>query len=118
MNVKQFSARVGLTAHAVRYYDSLGLLGSVERNGAGHRIFAEKDIEWMAFVHRLKATGMPLKQILVFAELRQRGEETVPQRKRILEAHAAYLEAQIAEQREHLKRLEEKIDHYRRIAKP
>jgi len=53
MNIKRFAARVGLTVHAVRYYDSLGLLGTIDRDGAGHRIFGEKDVEWMTFVHRL-----------------------------------------------------------------
>jgi len=59
---------------------------------------------------------MPLRHILEFAQLRARGNGTIAQRQRMLEAHAEHLEAAIAVQQQHLKRLREKIDHYRSLA--
>ena len=32
MNVKEFAARAGISAHTIRYYDKLGLFGCLARS--------------------------------------------------------------------------------------
>ena len=57
-----FSSKVGLAASTLRYYEQQKLL-SVKRDKAGRRIYDETDIPWLAFIIRLKETGMPIREI-------------------------------------------------------
>lgn len=112
MNVKEFSRRVGISPHTVRYYEKIGLLRDIRRLPNGHRDFSEKDISWIGFVQRLKETAMPLEQIHHYADLRERGESTLEERQELLERHAAALQESLAEQQRHLDKLREKIALY------
>ncbi len=112
MNVTEFSKRVGLSPHTVRYYDKIGLLDDIHRLPSGHRSFSEKDVTWIEFVQRLKDTGMPLDKILEYASLRKKGSKTLLQRKELLVEHSDNLRHKISLERKHLKRLYEKIELY------
>lgn len=115
MNVKQFAAQAGISAHTIRYYDKLGLFGTLSRNSAGHRRFAQQDLVWLAFILRLKATAMPLEQILEYASLRNQGDVTLAARMEMLQQHATALELRLASEQQHLLRLQEKIAHYHQL---
>jgi DNA-binding transcriptional MerR regulator len=112
MNVAEFSKRVGLSPHTIRYYDKIGLLSQVHRRPNGHRVFSEKDIKWIEFVQRLKETGMSLEHILSYATLREQGDTTLLARREILIDHSKALKTSIAAQLLHLERLNDKIDLY------
>ena len=115
VNIGQFSDITGLSPHTLRYYENIGLLAKVARNQSGHRDYSKKDREWIAFIIRLKDTGMPLKQIMHYATLRAEGVETSDERKAILEQHSNILEMKIAEEVEHLEALKEKIKYYNNL---
>ena len=92
MNIAEFAQRCGLSPHTLRYYERIGLLGKVTRQANGHRTFGPRDVEWVEFVHRLRATGMGIGEMLRYAELRARGDGTLAQRKAMLVQHAATIE--------------------------
>ena len=77
----------GLSAHTLRYYERAGLLEPVGRNGSGHRRYREADLERITFLARLRATGMPIREVRRYAELMQEGEATNVDRLATLEAH-------------------------------
>jgi DNA-binding transcriptional MerR regulator len=77
----------GLSAHTLRYYERAGLLEPVGRNGSGHRRYREADLERITFLSRLRATGMPIREVRRYAELMQEGEATNAERLAVLEAH-------------------------------
>lgn len=111
MRIQAFAELTGLTAHTLRYYEKLGLL-IPGRNAYGHRDYRQSDVDWVAFIRRLKATGMPLEAIQRYALLRSLGESTVSGRRALLAEHADRLERQLAEQRDHLNLLKEKMAYY------
>lgn len=113
MNISAFSKRVGVSAYTLRYYEKEGLLRAIQRNTSGHRVFVERDIEWVNFITRLKETGMPLEQIKHYADLRAQGESTSAARQTLLEQHHRQLKRAIETQLEHLTALENKISFYR-----
>lgn len=115
MNIQKFSEITNISSHTIRYYEKIGLLRNISRNSSGHRWFTEKDIVWIEFIKRLKDTGMPLDNILKYADLRGEGDSTSELRMQILEDHAVMLEEKIAEDEHHLKKLKEKIKHYSEI---
>ena len=80
MTIQEFANLTGLTVHTLRYYEQIGLLGPVPRTAAGHRHYGRQELDWVNFIKRLKATEMPLRDILRYAELRQQGERTLLER--------------------------------------
>ncbi|WP_436323500.1 MerR family transcriptional regulator [Vibrio cidicii] len=114
MNMQKFSGVVGLSSYTLRYYEKIGLLKHVHRNSSGHRVFSNRDIEWVSFIKRLKDTGMPLEEIQNYASLRDLGANTVVDRQKLLEIHRENLKEHIRQQNEHLKALEDKINLYKK----
>ncbi len=115
MNIKQFSECVDVSAYTIRYYEKIGLLKNICRNSSGHRYFTKKDMEWIKFIKRLKDTGMPLETISAYADLRCEGQSTSGHRMQLLEEHTKLLKTKINIETLHLKKLEEKIKHYREV---
>lgn len=61
-SIGEFSKATGLGIHTLRYYEHENLIIPL-RNSSNRRRYSEKDIAWIAFIKRLKATGMPIKEI-------------------------------------------------------
>ena len=115
MNIKEFSKITGISAHTLRYYEKIGILQEVKRNASGHRNYTERDIVWAEFINRLKETGMPLAKIKKYDSLRKRGEYNAKTRMNLLEQHALVLKQKITEEQQHLKKINEKIQHYEKL---
>lgn len=112
MNIAEFARRCGLSAHTLRYYERIGLLGSVTREANGHRRFGPRDLEWVEFLHRLRSTGMGVSEMLRYAELRERGDSTLAERQAMLVQHADALAASLRAQQAHLRAVRQKIAIY------
>ncbi|MBS1907822.1 MAG: MerR family transcriptional regulator [Actinobacteria bacterium] len=113
LTVAQMSAVTGVSAHTLRYYERAGLIQPVARTAGNQRRYSAADVTWLAFLIRLRETGMPIAQMRDYAALRARGPVTTAQRLLLLEEHQAALRAQIAALRTHEKALAEKITTYR-----
>jgi MerR family transcriptional regulator, thiopeptide resistance regulator len=61
--IGEVSARTGLTARTLRYYEELGLLRPSERLGGGHRVYANEDLRRLYRISLLRQLGMPLSDI-------------------------------------------------------
>lgn len=59
---REFAELAGVTIRTLHHYDRLGLL-KPRRNGAGYRLYAERDLERLEHIVALKFLGLPLKQI-------------------------------------------------------
>ncbi|WP_028709498.1 MerR family transcriptional regulator [Propionicicella superfundia] len=113
LTIAQMSAATGVTAHTLRYYERAELIRPVARDSGGRRRYSAADVEWVAFLLRLRETGMPIAQMRDYAVLREQGPVTTEPRLRLLEAHQAGLREQIARLRTHEQALTKKITTYR-----
>ncbi len=111
----QVAEETGFSLDTLRYYERIGLLAPVGRNAAGQRRFTEDDLGWLGMVRCLRGTGMPVAQMVRFAELTRAGDHTVPERIAILEAHDRQVECEIARLREQQKVIQNKISFYRAL---
>ena len=111
-SIGEFSEVTGLGIHTLRYYEHENLITPV-RNSSNRRRYSEKDILWIAFIKRLKATGMPIKEIKRYAALRTKGDSTLTERMEMLIRHRQSLKDQIRQLQEHEAMLDEKIAFYR-----
>lgn len=115
MNIREFAQHTGLTAHTLRYYERIGLIAPVARARGGQRSYAAQDLDWIDFLLRLRATGMPIGGMQAFARLRSEGDATAGERRALLEAHLAWLLDTMAALRLSADVLQAKIAHYRAV---
>lgn len=113
MLIGEISKETGLPESTLRYYEKKQLI-RVSRDKSGQRDYQESDIEWIRFIRRLKDTGMRLKDIQRYAELRYAGASTMPERLDMLRQHRAYVLEQQELWRGCLDNLDEKIRFYQK----
>jgi DNA-binding transcriptional MerR regulator len=104
-----------MTAHTLRYYERVGLIQPVGRARNGHRRYSEADEAWLHFLHCMRATSMPIREMQRYAELRELGDATSLERRKILEDHQAGIAAQIVELQAAHALLTHKIANYKMI---
>jgi DNA-binding transcriptional MerR regulator len=97
MKIGDLARRSGLSAHTIRYYERIGLLPRAFRDASRQRAYDESILAWIEFIGRLKTTGMPIREMLRYAALRERGVATEPERRALLERHREQVRARIAE---------------------
>jgi DNA-binding transcriptional MerR regulator len=108
------AARVsGISAHTLRYYERAGLLDPIERDASGHRRYGDGDLERIRFLTKLRATGMPIRDVRRYAELLKGGEDTEGERLALLEAHRETVRALLEETEHNLELIDWKINFYR-----
>lgn len=112
MKIGELARRSGLSAHTIRYYERIGLLPPPDKNASGHRDYDVSILTWIDFLGRLKATGMPVREMLRYAALREQGGGTEAERRAILETHRELVRARLANLRENLSVLDTKIAGY------
>src|SRR4051794_7539338 len=99
----------GLTAHPLRYYRRAGLRDP-PRASNGHRRFTGEDIQRVHFVQKLRATGMPIRDV------RRYFAAEPSERLQILQEHRSRVISDIDELTGALELIEYKIDLYRKGA--
>ncbi len=112
-SIKEAAAETGVTAHTLRYYERIGLLEPVGREENGRRRYNEGNLYSVRFLTMLRATGMPIRDMLVFMQLTRAGDETVSGRAELLERHQRELRSRLKELAGHMDVLERKIAWYR-----
>jgi DNA-binding transcriptional MerR regulator len=113
LSIADAAALSGLTTHTLRYYERDGLmLDAVGRTASGHRRYTDGDLNWIRLLTRLRATGMPIREIRSYAALVRAGEGNEAERLALLRGHRERVLAQLAEVRENLDAIEYKVELY------
>jgi DNA-binding transcriptional MerR regulator/catechol 2,3-dioxygenase-like lactoylglutathione lyase family enzyme len=111
----EVSARTGLSAYTLRYYEQEGLLPPVVRSSGGHRRYRQIDLDRLGFLLRLRDTGMSIATMRRFADLRRDGEAGRAGRLALLLEHRTAVRERVALLRENLVAIDRKIHRHRRI---
>ena len=104
-----------MTAHTLRYYERVGLIQPVGRARNGHRRYSEADEAWLNFLHCMRATNMSIREMQRYAELREKGDATSLDRRKLLEDHQAAIAAKIEALQQAHALLTHKITNYKKI---
>ncbi|ANP54796.1 DNA-binding transcriptional MerR regulator [Streptomyces griseochromogenes] len=110
--ISEVVAFTGLTAHTLRWYERIGLMPHVDRSHTGQRRYSNRDLDWLDFVTKLRLTGMPVADMVRYAELVREGESTYAERQELLESTRRDVLARIAELHDTLSVLDRKISFY------
>ncbi|MCX6401724.1 MAG: MerR family transcriptional regulator [Propionibacteriales bacterium] len=113
LTIAEAAATLGLTSDTLRYYEKDGLLlRPVPRSSSGHRRYDESDLRWIVLVTRLRATGMPIRDVRRYADLVRAGDGNELPRLELLQAHREQVLQQLAEVTSHLGAIDHKIGIY------
>ncbi|MGO4172728.1 MerR family transcriptional regulator [Bosea sp. TAF32] len=112
MKIGELARRSGLSAHTIRYYERIGLLPYADRDRSSQRDYDASILVWIEFLGKLKTTGMPIREMLRYAALREQGSGTESERRTQLERHREQVRARVAELNACLLVLDTKIAGY------
>jgi DNA-binding transcriptional MerR regulator len=114
LTIQQMVQETGLSAHTLRYYERAGLMRHhVERVDAnGYRSYTRQHVVWVEFIKRLRATGMPIRDIQRYTDLLRQGDQTIPERMQLLKEHRSRVEKNLRESEHHLAAITKKITRY------
>ena len=110
--IGQVAQKTGLTTHTLRYYDKENLLPKIRKNSAGIRRYTDEDLNHLAILECLKATGLQLKDIKHYFDLCLQGEKTLQERRELFCRQKARLEQQMQELQQNMERINFKIRYY------
>ena len=111
--IQQVAESTGLSIHALRYYEKIGLLPTIERASNNHRQYCASDVAWLEFLIRLRETGMSIQEMLDFTNLVRQRPNQVGERRVLLEEHRDRVKQHLEDLAKNLKIIEMKIEHYR-----
>jgi DNA-binding transcriptional MerR regulator len=112
MRIGELARRSGLSVDTIRYYERIGLLPKAARDRANRRDYDREVLVWIAFLGRLKTTGMPIREMQRYAALRAAGAGTEAERRALLVRHRESVRRRLAELRDCLDVLDDKIAGY------
>ncbi|WP_297428742.1 MerR family transcriptional regulator [Clostridium sp.] len=110
--ISEVSKITKLKSHTLRYYESVGLIRDIKRNAAGKRVYSEDDLKWIEAINRLRETGMNIRKMQEYARLRHMGDETILERKIMMENHLESINREIDKLLEARDYVEKKIKIY------
>jgi DNA-binding transcriptional MerR regulator len=115
LTIQQVAEATGLSVHTLRYYERIGLIHPIDRAGNTHRRYSTDDIGWIDFLMKLRATGMSIQDMQVYAQLQRQGDDTLPERLEMLKTLRHQVESHIDELNRHLELIRSKIAYYGEI---
>ncbi|WP_298554815.1 MerR family transcriptional regulator [Streptomyces luteogriseus] len=110
--ISEVVAFTGLTAHTLRWYERIGLMPHIDRSHTGQRRYTNRDLDWLDLVGKLRLTGMPVADMVRYAELVREGDHTYGERFELLQTTREDVLARIDELRGTLAVLDRKISFY------
>jgi DNA-binding transcriptional MerR regulator len=112
MKIAEVSEQYGLSSDTLRYYERIGLIPPVNRNGGGIRDYSELDIRRVEFVKCMRSAGLPVEVLIEYIGLVQQGDSTIQARKEILTEQRELLVVRMEQMQKTLDILNHKIEVY------
>ncbi len=96
MNIGQASARTGLPAKTIRYYEEIGLIRPA-RAANGYRSFSENDLHKLTFLAHARRLGFSIEDCRVLLSLYEDDNRASADVKKVAQAHLQEIDRKIAD---------------------
>jgi len=113
MTVGAAAETAGVSAKAVRLWESKGLLPPTARTEAGYRLFTDEDMRVLRFIRQAKALGLSLTEIKDILDLQRDGAAPCGRVTELLDAHITEINRTLTD----LRRLRRSLTGVRRAAR-
>ncbi len=94
MNIGDVASRSGLPAKTIRYYEDIGFVKPL-RDTNGYRVFQEKELHKLTFLHRARALGFTIEDCRALLALYDDETRSSADVKRIANEHLKQIDAKI-----------------------
>jgi DNA-binding transcriptional MerR regulator len=121
-SIGEVAERTGLSAHTLRWYERIGLMQQVSREGprsgrdaggrGSRRRYSDRDLHWLEFVGKMRLTGMPVADMIRYAEMIRAGDHTRAARRELLQDHREEVRNRISDLQSCLLVIDYKIETY------
>jgi DNA-binding transcriptional MerR regulator len=74
LRIGELAKRVGITTHAIRYYERIGLLGATPRSPSGYRLYSTEAEAFLRFLKKAQGFGFTLQEVKTIWEIRATGK--------------------------------------------
>jgi MerR family copper efflux transcriptional regulator len=111
LTIGEAAAAAGLSAKAVRLYESRSLLPDVDRTAAGYRLYSDEHVAVLRFIRQAKTLGLTLTEIRDILDIRRDGTQPCRHVLQLLDQHIADLDRTITELRQLRRALAATRDH-------
>jgi MerR family transcriptional regulator, aldehyde-responsive regulator len=112
MKIAEVSGQYAISSDTLRYYERIGLIPTVNRNGSGIRDYKEEDLKRVEFIKCMRSAGLPIETLIEYMGLVQQGDQTIEARKEILKEQRDLLAGRMEEMQKTLELLDYKIRLY------
>ena len=99
MQISEVGRRSGISAKAIRYYESIGLITAAHRTHSGYRIYDRRDVQTLRFIQRARGLGFSVGEVANLLALWRDTERHSAQVKAVAEHHVEEIDRKIAELR-------------------
>ena len=97
MNIGDAARASGVSAKMIRHYEAIGLIGAAQRTEAGYRVYGEREVQVLQFIHRARALGFSLEQIRTLLALWQDKQRASKDVRAMARQHIDELDRKIAD---------------------
>lgn len=115
-SIKEVAALTGLAASTLRYYEKIGLIGSIPRGQSSHqRVYSADLLDLLTSIACLSATGMSIADMRAYLGNRGKGALAADEQARLLEAQRRHLDAEAQRLRVRKQYVELKIAYWQAV---
>ena len=110
--ISEVSEKYQISSSTLRYYERIGLLPNIPRQANGNRYFTDQLLNWLEMIICLRHSGVPIEKLIEYANLIQKGDDTIATREALLREQLAELYQKRVNLQRSIQRLEDKIALY------
>ncbi|WP_308365576.1 MULTISPECIES: MerR family transcriptional regulator [unclassified Microbulbifer] len=115
LTIREVQERTGISAHALRYYERIGLITGIGRSANGHRVYTSDDVAWIETLKLLRSTGMPIRRVKELDRLRRQGNRGIEARIAYFVQYRDELQCEIESRLAAIATIDKKIDRHRKM---
>ena len=97
MNISEAAENSGVSAKAIRYYESIKLIEPARRAGNGYRDFSRDDVHMLRFIARARGLGFAVREVADLLALYQDKSRASAQVRGLAQKAIVRIEEKVAE---------------------